>query len=82
MPIDWAAVATGLFALGLAAQYFGAPAWLWWVLYLVCYVTGGWEPALEGLRALRERTLDVDLLMVVAALGAAAWHSATAACSP
>src|SRR5690606_25571681 len=33
---------------------------------------GGWEPALAGLRALRERTLDVDLLMVVAAIGAAA----------
>lgn len=29
-------------------------------------------PALEGLRALRERSLDVDLLMIVAALGAAA----------
>ena len=35
-------------------------------------MTGGWEPALAGLRALRERTLDVDLLMIVAALAAAA----------
>ncbi|WP_292976664.1 heavy metal translocating P-type ATPase [Mycobacterium sp.] len=70
--VRWAAVATGLFALGLAAQYFGAPAWLWWVLYLVCYVTGGWEPALAGLRALRAKSLDVDLLMIVAAIGAAA----------
>jgi len=33
---------------------------------------GGWEPGLAGLRALRARTLDVDLLMVVAAAGAAA----------
>ena len=41
-------------------------------LYLACYVTGGWEPGLAGLRALRERTLDVDLLMIVAAIGAAA----------
>ncbi|MFE9955085.1 heavy metal translocating P-type ATPase [Micromonospora sp. NPDC005299] len=40
-------------------------------LYLACYAAGGWEPALAGLRALRERTLDVDLLMIVAALGAA-----------
>ncbi|MFE7359248.1 heavy metal translocating P-type ATPase, partial [Streptomyces sp. NPDC057543] len=36
------------------------------------YVAGGWEPGWEGLRALKDRTLDVDLLMVVAALGAAA----------
>jgi cation transport ATPase len=45
---------------------------VWWALYLTCYVTGGHEPALSGLRALRERTLDVDLLMIVAAIGAAA----------
>ncbi|MDT5170303.1 MAG: cation-transporting P-type ATPase [Mycobacterium sp.] len=70
--VRWATVATVLFGLGLAAQFGGAPAWVWWALYLACYVTGGWEPALAGLRALREKTLDVDLLMIVAAVGAAA----------
>ena len=35
-------------------------------------MTGGWEPGWAGLQALRDRTLDVDLLMIVAALGAAA----------
>jgi cation-transporting P-type ATPase J len=70
--VRWATVATVLFVFGLAAQFGGAPAWMWWALYLACYVTGGWEPALAGLRALRERTLDVDLLMIVAAIGAAA----------
>lgn len=64
-----AATATGLFVLGLTAQFGGAPTWLWWTLYLGCYVTGGWEPALAGLQALREKTLDVDLLMIVAAIG-------------
>ncbi|GAA4857142.1 heavy metal translocating P-type ATPase [Saccharopolyspora rosea] len=68
----WAAAALGAFLLGLAVQLSGGPSWLFWALYLVCYATGGWEPALEGLRALREKTLDVDLLMIVAALGAAA----------
>ena len=68
----WAAAATVLFLLGLTAQLAGAPAWSWWALYLACYVAGGWEPGLAGLRALRDRTLDVDLLMVVAAIGAAA----------
>ncbi|WP_444542475.1 heavy metal translocating P-type ATPase [Dactylosporangium sucinum] len=66
-----AAAATVLFAAGSAAQALGAAAPLWWTLYLACYAAGGWEPALAGLRALRERTLDVDLLMIVAALGAA-----------
>ncbi|WP_410876975.1 heavy metal translocating P-type ATPase [Nocardia sp. A7] len=69
--IRWAATASVLFLLGLVVQFAGGPSWLWWALYLACYVTGGWQPALEGLRALREKTLDVDLLMVVAAIGAA-----------
>ncbi|MEU4782465.1 heavy metal translocating P-type ATPase [Micromonospora sp. NPDC023633] len=69
--IRWAALAVLLFAAGGIAQLAGAPAPVWWALYLVCYAAGGWEPALAGLRALRERTLDVDLLMIVAAIGAA-----------
>jgi cation transport ATPase len=69
--VRWATLATVLFALGGAAQLVGAPRPVWWGLYLVCYAAGGWEPALAGLRALRDKTLDVDLLMIVAALGAA-----------
>jgi cation-transporting P-type ATPase J len=69
--VRWSCAATGLFLAGLTAQLAGAPEWLWWALYLGCYVTGGWEPALAGLRALRRRTLDVDVLMVLAAVGAA-----------
>ncbi|WP_416970071.1 HAD-IC family P-type ATPase [Streptomyces sp. 4F14] len=67
----WALTATLFFALALAADLGGGPAWLYGPLYAVSYVSGGWEPALEGLRALREKTLDVDLLMIVAAIGAA-----------
>jgi heavy metal translocating P-type ATPase len=69
--VRWAGLATVLFAAGGVTQLLGAPAPVWWALYLACYAAGGWEPALAGLRALRERTLDVDLLMIVAALGAA-----------
>ncbi|MDT0386705.1 heavy metal translocating P-type ATPase [Streptomyces dubilierae] len=68
----WATAATVSFLLALPLQLTGAPAWTWGPLYALAYVTGGWEPGWEGLKALRERTLDVDLLMVVAALGAAA----------
>ena len=70
--VRWAALATGLFALGLVAHFTAAPSWLAWTLFLTCYAAGGWEPGLAGLRVLRGRTLDVDLLMVLAAIGAAA----------
>ncbi|MQY10782.1 putative cobalt/nickel-exporting P-type ATPase [Streptomyces sp. RB5] len=68
----WAATALALFLLALPLHLLGASAWAWGPLYAASYVCGGWEPGWAGLRALRERTLDVDLLMVVAALGAAA----------
>ncbi|TDC75521.1 heavy metal translocating P-type ATPase [Streptomyces hainanensis] len=68
----WAAAALALFLLALPLYLAGTPAWAWGPLFAAVYVTGGWEPGWAGLQALRERTLDVDLLMVVAALGAAA----------
>lgn len=49
-------------------------SWLGLALLLLpaAYVIGGWESAREGLTTLlKERELDVDLLMIVAALGAA-----------
>ncbi|MFI1075032.1 heavy metal translocating P-type ATPase [Streptomyces puniciscabiei] len=68
----WAAAALVLFLIALPLQLTGAPAWSWGPLYVLTYAAGGWEPGWAGLQALREKTLDVDLLMVVAALGAAA----------
>ncbi|MFE0173359.1 heavy metal translocating P-type ATPase [Streptomyces sp. NPDC059002] len=70
--VRWAALSTAAFLLAFPLDLAGAPAWSWGPLYALCYAAGGWEPAFEGLRALRERSLDVDLLMVVAAVGAAA----------
>ncbi|MFF7438861.1 HAD-IC family P-type ATPase [Streptomyces sp. NPDC008122] len=68
----WALAALVLFLLALPLYLLDAPAWLWAPPFAATYVTGGWEPGREGLKALKDRTLDVDLLMVVAALGAAA----------
>ncbi|MFE2211623.1 heavy metal translocating P-type ATPase [Streptomyces canus] len=68
----WALASTVAFLAALALDLGGLPWWAYGPLYAVAYATGGWEPALEGLRAVRDRTLDVDLLMIVAALGAAA----------
>jgi cobalt/nickel-transporting P-type ATPase D len=69
--VRWATGALCLFLAGLTAELLDTPRPVWWALYLACYLVGGWESAWEGLRALRSRTLDVDLLMVVAAIGAA-----------
>ena len=68
----WALAALLLFLLALPLDLLGTPWWLWGPLYAAVYVTGGWEPGWEGLKALKGKALDVDLLMVVAALGAAA----------
>lgn len=70
--VRWAAAATVLFAIGGSLQLAGAPPTAWWTFYLACYLTGGWESAVAGVQALRAKSLDVDLLMIVAALVAAA----------
>ncbi|MFE6189624.1 heavy metal translocating P-type ATPase [Streptomyces sp. NPDC056465] len=67
----WAGAALALFLVALPLELTGAPAWAWGPLYALVYAAGGWEPALSGLRELRGKVLDVDLLMIVAALGAA-----------
>ncbi|MBT3152474.1 cadmium-translocating P-type ATPase [Streptomyces sp. CHD11] len=68
----WALASLVLFLIALPLDLLGAPAWTWGPLFAAAYITGGWEPGWEGLKALKDKTLDVDLLMVVAALGAAA----------
>lgn len=70
--VRWAATATVAFLIAIAASTLGAPGWLSGTLYGIGYAAGGWAPGRAGLRALRAKTLDVDLLMIVAALGAAA----------
>jgi heavy metal translocating P-type ATPase len=69
--VRWAALALVLFLIGALLQAIGAPAAVWWTLYLACYASGGWGPAAAGIEALRRKSLDVDLLMIVAAIAAA-----------
>lgn len=68
----WALAALVLFLVALPLKLLDAPVWTWAPVFAATYLTGGWEPGWEGLKALKDKTLDVDLLMVVAALGAAA----------
>jgi len=56
-------------ALGLPAAF--AP---WF--FLAAYLTGGWHGTIHGVRSLLRGTVDVDLLMILAALGAAYVHHA------
>ncbi|WP_017301073.1 heavy metal translocating P-type ATPase [Nodosilinea nodulosa] len=67
-----AAIACGLLVLcGGLMLHIGEPG-LGIALLCVAYVVGGYESAREGVTTLiAERELDVDLLMIVAALGAA-----------
>ena len=65
-------VATFLFMiLGGAAIHFGLDPRLKGVLFLAAYLTGGWHGTIHGLRSVLKGTVDVDLLMILAALGAA-----------
>ena len=69
------ALFAGLTLVGLALGW-GATHAGWtpgaWLGYGAAYGFGGWYGARGGLEAMRARTVDIDLLMVLAALGALA----------
>ena len=60
-----------LMLLGGFGSALGLPgAWAPW-FFLAAYVAGGWHGTIHGVRSLLRGTVDVDLLMILAALGAA-----------
>ena len=60
-----------LMLLGGFGQALGLPAELKFWFFLAAYIAGGWHGTIKGTRSLLGGTVDVDLLMVLAALGAA-----------
>ncbi|MCP4357707.1 MAG: cadmium-translocating P-type ATPase [Chloroflexi bacterium] len=56
---------------GLTAANQGASIWFVVGLYAAAYIFGGYYGLKGGLESLRQKTIDVDLLMILAALGAA-----------
>lgn len=56
---------------GVVADALKTEWWFHTALFLVSYLTGGYVGTLTALQALRERRLDVNVLMIVAAIGAA-----------
>jgi Cd2+/Zn2+-exporting ATPase len=70
-------IATLVFMLaGRFGTAFGLPAAWAPVLFLAAYLAGGWHGTIHGIRALLRGSVDVDLLMILAALGAAYVHHA------
>ncbi|NGM70710.1 heavy metal translocating P-type ATPase [Natronolimnobius sp. AArcel1] len=55
---------------GLVGSWTGAPLWVVWSCYAGAYVFGGWYGLKASIAALREPAVEIDLLMIVAALGA------------
>ena len=63
--------------LSAVSERMGAPALVVLALNITSYVTGGFFGAKTAIESLLERKIDVDMLMVLAALGAATigqWH--------
>ena len=56
---------------GFAAEHLHLNPWISDALFLLAYLTGGYFGVISGFQSLMERVIDVDLLMVLAALGAA-----------
>lgn len=65
--------AAGLFlAVGFFGErFFGLPAQIAFVFYLLAYVAGGYDVATHALPGLLRRQFDTDVLMLAAATGAA-----------
>jgi Cd2+/Zn2+-exporting ATPase len=70
-------VATLLFMLlgGFGAAISLPAAWAPW-FFGAAYLAGGWHGTIHGVRSVLRGTVDVDLLMILAALGAAYVHHA------
>jgi Cd2+/Zn2+-exporting ATPase len=56
----------------LGQTFFGLPVLVATILYLAAYIFGGWDISQHAWHAIKEKHFDTDLLMVMAALGAAA----------
>jgi Cd2+/Zn2+-exporting ATPase len=55
----------------LGETFFGLPGLAATALYVTAYIFGGWDISQHAWHAIKEKQFDTDLLMVMAALGAA-----------
>ena len=59
----------GMFG-GLFGSWLDASPFFVWFFYGVAYVFGGWYGLKESIKSLRKPAVEIDLLMIIAALGA------------
>jgi Cd2+/Zn2+-exporting ATPase len=65
-------LSSGLFAAGILLQLTSLPSVVSNAVILAAVAAGGWEVALKGMRSLVNRSLDINVLMTVAVIGAIA----------
>ncbi|MEY3784299.1 MAG: hypothetical protein RLZZ230_621 [Candidatus Parcubacteria bacterium] len=69
------AVLTGISLIGLMAgvafQFSQVESWLIGVAFLIAYLAGGIPATVQAIKTLKEKSLDINLLMILAALAAA-----------
>lgn len=73
-PLVRATVLSALFLIigwVLGRPGIGAPAWMAITAFALAYLFGGYLRVLDGLAALRQGSLNIDMLMVLGAMGAA-----------
>jgi len=56
--------------VGLLGSWFDGPPAVVWGSYAVAYVFGGWYGLKESIKSIQEPAVEIDLLMILAALGA------------
>lgn len=56
--------------VGLLGSWFGGSPAVVWGSYAVAYVFGGWYGLKESIKSIQEPAVEIDLLMILAALGA------------
>ena len=59
----------GTFA-GLLIGWFDGPTTLYWTSYAIAYISGGWYGVKEAIESLQEPAIEIDLLMIIAAVAA------------
>ena len=73
---SWPAILVGIsglaWAVGFAVEWGNVPSWLSRLSFLVAILAGGWLVAPKAFRSLRTFSLDMNVLMSVAVLGAIA----------
>ncbi|MDZ5712735.1 heavy metal translocating P-type ATPase [Jeotgalibacillus haloalkalitolerans] len=70
-PLPITTISGLLLALGFIGSFTAIPDWLVTVFYAAAIVIGGYKPARSAFYAVKSRSLDMNVLMVTAAIGAA-----------